>query len=316
MDAAEEALSRALLAVIVGVRKTVTTEEVAMALEDAYGLTPGTFSVHCHRPEDFLLFFAEREDRDRVLGDGVLASPYFRLLLRPWSRRTHAASGGLCVHTEIEIEGVPANAWSLATAEAALAPAAWVERLHPLTRSRADMGVLRLSAWCLDPALIPREVDLHVVEPDDPPSLADLAAPAQAVVPPHINTLVYPLLVHVTSTVDFRRPVPVGAAGGNGDGGPTPAWPTRRHYQYTRGVPDVLPGSGGGGGGGSADQVGTSRGGSTRTLSSGAVVGDPTMVVPRQTVHRKKKKRGGPEGAGDQGESSFGRCKRRRSCAG
>lgn len=77
MDAAEEALSRALLAVIVGVRRAVTTEEVAMALEDVYGLTPGTFSVHCHRPEDFLLFFAERADRDRVLGDGVLASPYF-----------------------------------------------------------------------------------------------------------------------------------------------------------------------------------------------------------------------------------------------
>lgn len=85
------------------------------------------------------------------------------------------------------------------------------------------MGVLRLSAWCLDPALIPREVDLQVVEPDDPPSLADLAAPAEAVVPPHINTLVYPLLVHVTSTVDFRRPAPGGAASGGGDGGPTPA---------------------------------------------------------------------------------------------
>ncbi|KAK1630578.1 hypothetical protein QYE76_004893 [Lolium multiflorum] len=201
MDEAEEALAKALLAVIVGVRRTVTAEEVAMALEDVHGLAPGSFSVHCHRPEDFLLYFASQVDRDRVLGDGVLASPYFRLLLRPWSRRTHAASGGLCVHTELEIEGVPANAWSLATAEAVLAPTAWVERLHPLTRSRADMGVLRLTAWCLDPAAIPREVDLHVVEPDDPPSLADMAAPSQAVVPPHISTLVYPLLVHVTRTV-------------------------------------------------------------------------------------------------------------------
>jgi hypothetical protein len=85
MDKAEEALSRALLVVIVGVHRAITTEEVAMALEDVHGLAPGSFSVHCHRPEDFLLYFAAREDRDRVLGDGVLASPYFRLLLRPWS---------------------------------------------------------------------------------------------------------------------------------------------------------------------------------------------------------------------------------------
>jgi hypothetical protein len=72
-----------------------------------------------------------------VFGDGVLESPFFRLLLRPWSRRMHAAFGGLCVQTELEIEGVPANAWSLATAKAVRAPSAWVGRLHPLTRSRA-----------------------------------------------------------------------------------------------------------------------------------------------------------------------------------
>lgn len=67
MDDAEVALSKALLAVIVGVRREVTTEEVAMALEDAHGLAPGSYSVHCHRPEDFLLYFATREARDRAL---------------------------------------------------------------------------------------------------------------------------------------------------------------------------------------------------------------------------------------------------------
>jgi hypothetical protein len=258
MDEAEEALSKALLAVISGVRRTVTTEEVASVLEDVHGLVPGTFSVHCHRPRDFLLFFVVHEDRDRVLADGVLASPFFRLLLRPWSRRTHAASGGLCFHTEVEIEGIPANAWSLETAEAVLSPSAWLERLHPLTRSRTNMGVMRLTAWCLDPAAIPREVDMHVVEPDEPPSVADMAAPAQAVVPPHISTLAYPLLIHITRTVDFRRPTPGGAAAGGGNDGRTAGWPTRRQYQYTRGVPDVLHGCGGGGSAPSSGQAGGS----------------------------------------------------------
>jgi hypothetical protein len=117
-------LSKSLLAVIVGVRRAVTTEEVAMALETVHGLEAGTFSVQCHKPDDFLLCFTSREDRERVPRDEVLASPYFRLLLRPWSRRTHAASGGLCVHMEVEIEGIPANVWSLATAETVLAPSA------------------------------------------------------------------------------------------------------------------------------------------------------------------------------------------------
>lgn len=128
----------------------------------------------------------------------MLSSPFFRLILRPCSWRTDASSGGLCVHAEVEIQGVPANVWNLATAEAVLAPSAWVERLQPLTRSHADMGVFRLSSWCLDPA---REVDLHVVEPDDPPSAVDMAAALQEVVHPHVNTLAYtPAGLHVVSS--------------------------------------------------------------------------------------------------------------------
>jgi hypothetical protein len=295
IDEAEDALSRALLAVIVGVRRAVTTDEVAMALEDIHRLQPGSFSVHCHRPEDFLIFFATKEDRDMVLRSEVIESPFFRLLLRPWARRTHAASGGLCVHAELEVEGVPANAWSMATAEAILAPSAWVERLHPLTRSRADMGTFRMSAWCLDPSLIPREMDLHIVEPDEPPSPEDMAAPAQAVVPPHINTLAYPLIIHVTSTIDFRRSVNRRGAGDrsvNGEGG-TPAWPARRQYTYTRGVPDTLPGSAEGGSAAasssSAGQGGGDRGGGVRTLSSGVIVGE--TVAPSRGS--KKRRRGG-----------------------
>jgi hypothetical protein len=295
MDEAEDALSRALLAVIVGVRRTVTTEEVAAALEDVHGLPPGSFSVHCHRPEDFLVFFATREDRDMVLREEVLASPFFRLLLRPWSRRTHAASGGPCVHTELEIEGVPAHAWNLATAVAVLAPAAWVERLHPLTRSRADMGIFRLSAWCLDPATIPREVDLHIVEPDEPPSAADMAAPSQAVVPPHINTLAYPLLVHVTRTADFHRSAPCGDPRGrdDGDGGQTAGWPVRRHYPYTPGAPDVLPGTGSGGGASSSSQGGGGGSGTARTLALGVVVGDHVLSVSQGEPRKKRRARGG-----------------------
>jgi hypothetical protein len=149
IDEAEAALSKALLAVIVGVRRTVTTEDVAMALEDVHGLPPGSFSVHCHRPEDFLIFFGTKEDQDTVLRDEVIASPFFRLRLRPWARRTHAASGGLCVHAEIEVEGVPANAWNLAMAEAILAPTAWSNAftLSPEAAWTWGRSACRRGAW-------------------------------------------------------------------------------------------------------------------------------------------------------------------------
>lgn len=135
------------------------------------------------------------------------------------------------VHVNVEIEGLPAHVWSLAASENILAPTGWVERLAPVTQTRADMALFRLTTWCSDPAAIPCALDFHVVEPDEAPPPLDMAAPAELVVPPNVKTRVYPLLVHVTWTVDYRRPT---AADGSdsvtaGDSGPTPGWPTTRH---------------------------------------------------------------------------------------
>jgi hypothetical protein len=186
--------------------------DALVAAYGAYGLAQGSFSVHKHKPVDFLIFFACRETRDRVLADEVLQSPYLRLLLKPWSRRAQATGGRMSVRAEVEIEGLPANVWNLSAAEAILTPAAWVERLDPLTRSRADMGTFRLTAWCLDPAEIPLEVDLHVVEAGGPPTAEELAAAADLVIPPSVRTLVYPLTVHVMGAVRLQgRCTPTGA---------------------------------------------------------------------------------------------------------
>jgi hypothetical protein len=138
-------------------------------------LAPESFLVHYHKPEDLHLYFASTEDREKVLRDEVLSTPYFDLLLRPWSRRTHAASIGLHVHAEI---GIATNAWILSTAEAVMAPFAWAERLHfsqgvvpiwvPSASRHAALTRPRSPAACVPP---------HI-EPDEPPSVADMAAPA------------------------------------------------------------------------------------------------------------------------------------------
>jgi hypothetical protein len=80
------------------------------------------FSVHVHRPGSFLVYFLAHQDRQRVLDDQFIQSPFFRLLMKPWSHRANATAGGLGVHVNLEIEGLPANAWSLAAAETILTP--------------------------------------------------------------------------------------------------------------------------------------------------------------------------------------------------
>lgn len=192
VEEAELALQNALVGVFVGERADASPADVAEAIVACYDLPPEVFSVHRHGQAKVLIYFTVREDRNRVLDDQHVQSPYFRLLVKPWSRRSSTTAGGLCVHVNLEIEGVPANAWSMAAAETILVPISWVERLDPLTCSRADMGTFRLSAWFLDPALIPREVDFHLVEPDEPPSARTMAAPSDAIIPPHIPTLCIP----------------------------------------------------------------------------------------------------------------------------
>lgn len=89
--------------------------------------------------------------------------------------------------------------------------------------------------------------------------------------------------------VDFRRSTPGSVAASGGDDGRTSAWAARRQYQYTRRVPDVLPGSGGGGAATpSTSHGGGGSGGAPRTLTSGVIVGAPDQAAPRQGGKRKK----------------------------
>uniref|UniRef100_A0ACD5VBX5 Uncharacterized protein n=1 Tax=Avena sativa TaxID=4498 RepID=A0ACD5VBX5_AVESA len=181
VDEAERALQFALVVVFAGERFDASPSMVADAIGGLFGFPAEVFSIHRHAAGMMLIYFAAMEDGDRVLADRIMQSPYFRMRVQPWSRRTNTTAGSLGVHVNLEIEGVRANAWSIAAAETMLAPNSWVERLDPLTRSRADMEVFRLSAWCLDPALIPKEIDFHVVEPVAAPSAATMAAPTNAI---------------------------------------------------------------------------------------------------------------------------------------
>uniref|UniRef100_A0A453BYC6 DUF4283 domain-containing protein n=1 Tax=Aegilops tauschii subsp. strangulata TaxID=200361 RepID=A0A453BYC6_AEGTS len=169
MEEAEEVLSRAMVATITGTRPQVTADEVAQLLCSTFGFEDGDFTTHLHKPEDFLIIFGSRASKDRMNGDHFIRSQRFSLSLRPWCKLAHAGSGGFEYRVELELRGIPANAWHLATAEHILGASVWIERLHPSTRSRADLATFRLSGRAHDPAAILEIVEVTPGPPPPPP---------------------------------------------------------------------------------------------------------------------------------------------------
>uniref|UniRef100_A0A8I6X0X7 DUF4283 domain-containing protein n=1 Tax=Hordeum vulgare subsp. vulgare TaxID=112509 RepID=A0A8I6X0X7_HORVV len=198
MEETEGVLHRAMVATIIGTRPAVSAKEVSELLCASLDMHPGDFSVHLHRPEDFLIVLASRELKDRLAGDHFISGPRFSLSLRPWCKLAHVGSARLTYRVEIELRGIPADAWHLSTEEHILGSSYWIKRLHPSTRSRADLATFRLSARTMDPANIRRHAILEIVEMH--PSRHQSDAPA-------ISTLSYPVSV-MLARAELDAPAP------------------------------------------------------------------------------------------------------------
>ncbi|XBH71389.1 hypothetical protein VPH35_098843 [Triticum aestivum] len=117
MEEAEEVLSRGMVATITGTRPSVSLAEVETTLHAMFDLQPGDFTVHLHAPEDFLIIFSSRQTMDCMAGDHLINAENFTLLLRPWCKLAHATAGSLAYSVQLELRGIPAQAWHLSTTE-------------------------------------------------------------------------------------------------------------------------------------------------------------------------------------------------------
>ena len=93
LQEADDELARlALVATIGGTRPFVSTQAVYEMLHNRFQIRCDEVEVRIHEPEDFLVRFRCREDRDRVL-----ASPDWGYLIplrwRPWTRILGAVAG-------------------------------------------------------------------------------------------------------------------------------------------------------------------------------------------------------------------------------
>lgn len=73
-------------------------------------------------------------------GDRQVNTPALRLLLKPWLRMAHAEHGALYHKVQIELLGIPLQAWSSTTVADLLRPYCSIESVHPATRSRQDLS--------------------------------------------------------------------------------------------------------------------------------------------------------------------------------
>ncbi|KAI4975931.1 hypothetical protein ZWY2020_049538 [Hordeum vulgare] len=130
MEEVEEVLAHGMVATITGTRPSVSPADVEASLHAMFDLQPGDFTVHKHAPEDFLIIFSSRLIMDRTAGNHLLNAACFSLLIRPWCKLAHATARSFAYSVQLELRGIPPQAWHLSTAEHIFGTGCWVERLH------------------------------------------------------------------------------------------------------------------------------------------------------------------------------------------
>jgi hypothetical protein len=94
INVTEQALERALVAVVGGARPSVSTTDVRLWLRDFYGIPSSNVTVHRFHLKDFLISFSLPGDMFRVLHHPP-PNPSFALILKRWRRQLMASMDNL-----------------------------------------------------------------------------------------------------------------------------------------------------------------------------------------------------------------------------
>lgn len=162
----EAALRKALFVSVVGTRPEVQGVEVLEEVALSFGIDVAAMAIHQAMPEDFLLFLPDEDTVSRVYGGGRLfRGPRFNLHFKRWTRCAHASTATLPALVDVKIRGIPPHAWARSTVEHLLHGSCLISELHPATVEKSDLSSFMLRAWCFNPVLLHRDMDLLIVEP-------------------------------------------------------------------------------------------------------------------------------------------------------
>lgn len=100
-------LHKALLVTEEGPFGITSKEELAKAVQHHFRLKRYVLRVYRYNPEPFIIFFEERETRDRVLTRGRLVDGPYEFRFHAWSLERHGHKNPIPFHVKLSIEGIP-----------------------------------------------------------------------------------------------------------------------------------------------------------------------------------------------------------------
>nr|XP_034594155.1 uncharacterized protein LOC117855864 [Setaria viridis] len=161
MNTEEGRLRLALLAAAPGAPADMPIDGLRRALAELPVAGGDNFSIRRFWPEQFLVTFTSQRARDAAMSAGSVPVGDTRFFFRPWTRLVRADSRILQFRVSLELDGVPAHAWSERTARAILSSSCWIEHVDD---ARTDMAKFKVQAWTHDPSCIPRRKRLLIAE--------------------------------------------------------------------------------------------------------------------------------------------------------
>jgi hypothetical protein len=235
IDSEESNLRLALTASPADSTYEVSVPQVSQALRSIHGVVEGSFTVTPFYPERYIILCRSQAVRDSILAATPVPVAGARLNIRPWTRLAHADASTFKFKVALELEGIPPHVWTEDTVAKILAPACWVEAVHPATITKSDLSTFKLNAWTCDPRAIPKVVWLHVAE-NEVVGVHAAANPIFNNLPPYLrfkHVLGYRVLVHIRCITDFDpenpTPPPSPPESDDGDSGHD-GNPDRHHF--------------------------------------------------------------------------------------
>ncbi|CAL4898611.1 unnamed protein product [Urochloa decumbens] len=205
IEANEQALGSALVAMVAGTRPEVSSAQVELYLLDHFHLGSEDAEVRRYSPDDFLIVFRRRIDADRVLHAEHPANAAFTLTFRRWRREARAVSTPLLFKVLLELRGVPAHLWEVDIAQRIVGASCLIIQAAPETTSRRDMQVFTVAAWAVDPDLVARNVVLVVPEKEPPFVSGNLFLRPEELMHSSKATLRYRVAVKVREVQDWHQ---------------------------------------------------------------------------------------------------------------
>lgn len=151
MSDLERRLQFAMVAYVAGQRWVLAPARVKEILAGKLVIASELVSVHCYRPEDFLVVFASAEVQNRVAACPSMEFEGDQLIFRPWNRQSQAVHSVFGFKVWLEIEGIPPHAWDRSMVEELLGSSFKVDAVERETASRSDLSSFKLTAWTASP---------------------------------------------------------------------------------------------------------------------------------------------------------------------